>query len=109
MCFSRFGIRSTRRSLTPEASGFAGLLSNRTFLAIAGTIAVVQALIISVPFLAAVFQVEPLGCMGLAVHPGGHGLGVGFRRNPAARPTGVRALGECLVSLGKTNQSVTVL
>ena len=49
------------RSLTPEASGFAGLLSNRTFLAIAGTIALVQALIISVPFLADVFQVEPLG------------------------------------------------
>ena len=48
------------RSLTPEMSGFRGLLSNRTFLAIAGTVAVVQALIISVPFLAAVFNVEPL-------------------------------------------------
>jgi Ca2+-transporting ATPase len=49
------------RSLTPDMSGFDGLLGNRTFLAIAGTIAVVQALIISVPFLAAVFNVEPLG------------------------------------------------
>ncbi len=49
------------RSLTPEMSGFNGLLGNRTFLGIAGTIAVVQALIISIPFLAAVFNVEPLG------------------------------------------------
>jgi P-type Ca2+ transporter type 2C len=42
-------------------SGFDGLLGNRTFLAIAGTVAVVQALIISVPFLADVFKVESLG------------------------------------------------
>jgi Ca2+-transporting ATPase len=49
------------RSLTPDMSGFDGLLGNRTFLAIAGTIAVVQALIISVPFLGDVFKVEPLG------------------------------------------------
>ncbi len=51
------------RALTPETSGFAGLLRNRTFLAIAGTVALVQALIISVPFLAAVFSVEPLGLL----------------------------------------------
>ena len=51
------------RSLTPETSGFAGLLRNRTFLAIAATVAVVQALIISVPFLAVVFSVEPLGAL----------------------------------------------
>jgi Ca2+-transporting ATPase len=51
------------RSLTPDMSGFDGLLRNRTFLAIAGTIAVVQALIISVPFLGAIFNVEPLGLL----------------------------------------------
>ena len=51
------------RSLTPETSGFDGLLRNRTFLTIAGTVAVVQALIISVPFLAKVFSVEPLGLL----------------------------------------------
>ncbi len=49
------------RSLTPEMSGFSGLFKNRTFLAIAGTTAVVQALIISVPFVGTVFSVEPLG------------------------------------------------
>jgi Ca2+-transporting ATPase len=48
------------RSLRPEVSGFRGLLENRTFLAIAGTVAVVQVLIISVPPLAGVFSVEPL-------------------------------------------------
>ena len=49
------------RSLTPDMSGFSGLFRNRTFLAIAGTVAVVQALIISVPFVGTVFSVEPLG------------------------------------------------
>jgi P-type Ca2+ transporter type 2C len=48
------------RSLTPEASGFRGLLRNPIFLAIVGTIAVVQALIVSVPFLGRLFKVEPL-------------------------------------------------
>ena len=49
------------RSLTPDMSGFSGLFKNRTFLAIAGTVAVVQALIISVPYVGTVFSVEPLG------------------------------------------------
>jgi len=49
------------RSLTPEESGLSGLGRNPTFLAIAGTVALVQVLIVSVPFLAGVFKVEPLG------------------------------------------------
>ncbi len=49
------------RSLTPDMSGFSGLFKNHAFLAIAGTVAVVQALIISVPYLGGVFSVEPLG------------------------------------------------
>jgi len=48
------------RSLTPETSGFSGILSNPTFLTIAGTVAAVQALIISVPWLGGIFKVEPL-------------------------------------------------
>jgi Ca2+-transporting ATPase len=48
------------RSLVPETSGFRGLLGNPTFLTIAGTVAVVQALIISTPLLSHVFKVEPL-------------------------------------------------
>jgi Ca2+-transporting ATPase len=48
------------RSLRPAVSPFRGLLENRPFLAIATTVAVVQALIISVPPLAVVFSVEPL-------------------------------------------------
>jgi Ca2+-transporting ATPase len=49
------------RSLTPKESGFWGILRNPTFLTIAGTVAVVQILITSVPFLGAVFKVAPLG------------------------------------------------
>jgi Ca2+-transporting ATPase len=49
------------RSLTPETSGFHRLFRNPVFLAIVGTIAVVQVLIVSVPFLGAIFKVEPLG------------------------------------------------
>ncbi len=49
------------RSLTPEESGLSGLGRNPTFLVIAGTVALVQVLIVSVPFLADVFKVEPLG------------------------------------------------
>ncbi len=49
------------RSLTPEESGLSGLGQNPTFLVIAGTVALVQVLIVSVPFLASVFKVEPLG------------------------------------------------
>jgi Ca2+-transporting ATPase len=49
------------RSLRPTVSGFSGLLENRPFLAIATTVAVVQVLIVSVPPLARVFSVEPLG------------------------------------------------
>jgi Ca2+-transporting ATPase len=51
------------RSLTPDESGLSGLGRNPTFLAIAGTVALVQVLIVSVPFLASVFKVEPLGLM----------------------------------------------
>jgi Ca2+-transporting ATPase len=51
------------RSLTPDSSGFRGILRNPTFLAIAGTVAVVQCLIISVPFIGNVFKVEPLGVL----------------------------------------------
>jgi Ca2+-transporting ATPase len=49
------------RSLVPEESGLRGLTRNPTFLLIAGTVAVVQVLIVSVPFLGTVFKVEPLG------------------------------------------------
>jgi Ca2+-transporting ATPase len=49
------------RSLVPEESGLSGLNRNPTFLAIAGTVAVVQVLIVSVPFIGALFKVEPLG------------------------------------------------
>jgi Ca2+-transporting ATPase len=49
------------RSLVPEESGLSGLNRNPTFLAIAGTVAVVQVLIVSVPFIGALFRVEPLG------------------------------------------------
>jgi Ca2+-transporting ATPase len=49
------------RSLVPEASGLSGLWRNPTFLMIAGTIAVVQILIVSVPVLGRLFEVEPLG------------------------------------------------
>jgi Ca2+-transporting ATPase len=51
------------RSLRPTVSGFRGLFANHTFLAIATTVAVVQALIISVPPLARVFSVEPLSAL----------------------------------------------
>jgi Ca2+-transporting ATPase len=49
------------RSLTPRESGFTGMFRNRTFLMIVGTVAVVQIAITSVPVLAGVFKVEPLG------------------------------------------------
>jgi Ca2+-transporting ATPase len=48
------------RSLTPEASGLSGILNNPTFLTIAGTVAVVQVIIISVPRVNHIFQVEAL-------------------------------------------------
>jgi Ca2+-transporting ATPase len=48
------------RSLTPDSSGLSGLQNNPTFLGIAGTTAVVQALIISVPHLNHIFKVERL-------------------------------------------------
>jgi Ca2+-transporting ATPase len=47
------------RSLVPEVSGFAGLLSNRAFLGIAGATALGQVLIVT--FGGPVFKVEPLG------------------------------------------------
>jgi Ca2+-transporting ATPase len=48
------------RSLTPESSGFRGLTHNPIFLTIVGITAVVQALIVSVPWLGGLFKVEPL-------------------------------------------------
>jgi Ca2+-transporting ATPase len=49
------------RSLAPDESGLSGLGRNPAFLAIAGTVALVQVLIVSVPFLAGLFKVGPLG------------------------------------------------
>jgi Ca2+-transporting ATPase len=49
------------RSLAPEESGLSGLGRNPTFLAIATTVALAQVLIVSVPVLAELFRVEPLG------------------------------------------------
>jgi Ca2+-transporting ATPase len=46
------------RSLTPDTSGLSGILNNPTFLIIAGTVAVVQVLIITTPGLGRIFQVE---------------------------------------------------
>jgi Ca2+-transporting ATPase len=54
------------RSLVPEVSGFAGLFRNRAFLMIAGTIAVVQVLIVMVPGLGHIFKTEPLGLIDWA-------------------------------------------
>jgi Ca2+-transporting ATPase len=48
------------RSLTPDRSGLRGILNNPTFLTIVGTVAVVQALIVSVPRLNDIFKVEQL-------------------------------------------------
>jgi Ca2+-transporting ATPase len=48
------------RSLTPDSSGLSGILGNPTFLMIAGTVAVVQAIILSVPRVNHIFQVEAL-------------------------------------------------
>lgn len=47
------------RALTPESTGFHGLFQNRVFLAILGTVIVVQIVITSVPFIGAVFFKEP--------------------------------------------------
>ena len=49
------------RSLTPESSGFTHLFANPAFLVIAGLVAVGQLLIVSVPWLGAIFKTEPLG------------------------------------------------
>jgi Ca2+-transporting ATPase len=51
------------RSLSPDSSGLSGIQNNPTFLTIAGTVAVVQALIISVPGLGHIFKVEPLSLL----------------------------------------------
>ena len=61
------------RSLTPEESGLSGLGRNPMFLAIAGTVAVVQVLIVSVPFLAGVFRVGPLALVDWLWIVGGTG------------------------------------
>jgi Ca2+-transporting ATPase len=55
------------RSLVPEVSGFHGLFGNPTFLTIGGIIAVVQVLIVSVPWLGQLFKVEPLGLVDWAL------------------------------------------
>ena len=68
------------RSLTPETSGFSGILSNPTFLTIAGTVAVVQVLIISVPSAGRHLQGGAAVAARLAVHPWRHSFGVGFQR-----------------------------
>src|SRR5262249_33612015 len=47
------------RSLVPDVSGFAGLLSNRAFLGVAAATALGQVLIVT--FGGPVFKVEPLG------------------------------------------------
>jgi Ca2+-transporting ATPase len=49
------------RSLTPQTNGFHGILNNRIFLAIVGTIVLVQVAITTIPPLADVFDVAPLG------------------------------------------------
>jgi Ca2+-transporting ATPase len=49
------------RSLVPEESGLGGLGRNPTFLTVAALVALAQVLIVSVPFLAGLFRVEPLG------------------------------------------------
>jgi Ca2+-transporting ATPase len=59
------------RSLTPEASGFHNLLGNPWFLGIVTTIAVVQIAIVSVPWLGAIFKVEPLGVIDWLLIVGG--------------------------------------
>jgi Ca2+-transporting ATPase len=48
------------RSLTARESGLRGLWRNPVFLTIAGIIAVVQVLIVTLPGLGQVFKVEPL-------------------------------------------------
>jgi len=48
------------RSLDPRVSGLANLLGNPTFLMIAGAIALGQIVLTSIPWVAAVFKVEPL-------------------------------------------------
>jgi Ca2+-transporting ATPase len=58
--FFQFWNEINCRSLTPDTSGFHNILSNRIFLGIVGTIAVVQVLITSIEPLARVFEVEPL-------------------------------------------------
>jgi Ca2+-transporting ATPase len=51
------------RSLTPDTSGLSGILNNPTFLIIAGTVAVVQVIIISVPRVNHIFKVEALSLL----------------------------------------------
>jgi Ca2+-transporting ATPase len=48
------------RSLTPQTSGFANVLGNPVFLAIAATVALGQVLIVNVPWLGTLFKTEPL-------------------------------------------------
>jgi Ca2+-transporting ATPase len=55
------------RSLTPENSGFYRLFDNPTFLTIVGIIAVGQVALTSIPPLAAVFKVQPLGWLDWVV------------------------------------------
>jgi Ca2+-transporting ATPase len=82
------------RSLRPTVSGFRGLFDNRPFLAIATTVAVVQALIISIPPLARVFSVEPLSALDWVLILAGTASVLGFaemvrRIRLSARPAPV--------------------
>ena len=79
------------RSLTPEMSGFSGLFRNPTFLVIAGTVAVVQVLIVSVPFVGTVFKVEPLGWLDWLCILAGTASVLVFGEVPAAGPPGGEA------------------
>ena len=79
------------RSLTPDMSGFSGLFKNRTFLAIAGTVAVVQALHHQRAVCRHGLQRGAARLAGLAVDPGGDGVGAGVRRGAAARAAGDEA------------------
>jgi Ca2+-transporting ATPase len=51
------------RSLDPRVSGLANLLGNPTFLMITAAIALGQVVLTSIPWVASVFKVEPLGIM----------------------------------------------
>jgi Ca2+-transporting ATPase len=59
------------RALTPDTHAFSGIWQNPTFLTIVTVTAAVQVLIVSVPFVGAVFKVEPLGWLDWLAIVGG--------------------------------------